>query len=314
MQCSLLFLDNDDVHSMIVSSFFDYVLDHVRLCLMYTSADACLRMKSVVVVIQTRNTAVLTALGAILFIHLHSIGKIPPPPFSSPCHHSLLPYSRMNHNFEDKDAVNQPLLFHSMSTDDDNESIHKCSPSSRSKWFAVPAVEDQGIKPVSENERTHTRIIDNFTFWFSIASNVLTMALGVLGVQLFGLEFKAALGCIILANLSNSLPGMYLLNKQALVTHTCYCIWCRGLLYNTGPSSRYATNYHHTLRLWICRIKGCCCNQYTRFHWMVHPEFYSSGSIARCLDNLDTPCSCHSYHLVYHCYGCHFWIRCATPF
>lgn len=223
----------------------------------------------------------------------------------------------MNYDFEDKDAINQPLLFHSMSTDDD-ESIHatrKCSPSSRSKWFAVPAVEDQGIKPVSENERTHTRIIDNFTFWFSIASNVLTMALGVLGVHLFGLDFKVALGCIVLANLINSLPGVCvcLSNKQALVTHAYCCIWCRGLLYNNGPSSRHATNYHHSLRLWICRIEGRCCDQYTFFHWVVHPEFDTSRPIARRLDVLDTTCSCHSYHVVYHCYGCHFRIRCATP-
>lgn len=202
-KCSAHYIpSNDHVHSQ-----FNNVLVHARLCLRYASADTCLRMKSAVVVIQTRNTAVLTALGAILFIHLHSIGRLPllSPLVTTPF------YSRMDYNFEDKDAINQPLLFHSMSTDDD-DNIHatrKRSPSSRSKWFAVPAVEDQGIKPVSENERTHTRIIDNFTFWFSIASNVLTMALGVLGVHLFGLDFKSALGCIILANLTNSLPGVY---------------------------------------------------------------------------------------------------------
>lgn len=119
----------------------------------------------------------------------------------------------MNYNLEDKDAADQPLLSYSMSSNDDSlHPSHKYS--SKLKWFTVPTVEVQGIKPVSENERTHTRIIDNFTIWFSIASTVLTMVLGVIGVQLFGLDFKAALGCIVLANLLNSLPGMCEIHKQ----------------------------------------------------------------------------------------------------
>ncbi|KAL7003963.1 Purine-cytosine permease fcy21 [Cystobasidiomycetes sp. EMM_F5] len=70
-------------------------------------------------------------------------------------------------------------------------------------------VEVRGIERVSEDNRTHTRIIDNFTMWLSVNMAITIFGLGVLGPAVFGLGLKEALATIIVFNnvsTSNRIP------------------------------------------------------------------------------------------------------------
>ena len=65
-------------------------------------------------------------------------------------------------------------------------------------------VEQYGIERVSPAARTHVRIFDNFTLWFSANLVITTVALGALALPVFGLGFWDSVVAIILFNLLGS--------------------------------------------------------------------------------------------------------------
>lgn len=71
-------------------------------------------------------------------------------------------------------------------------------------------VERSGIERVSPAMRTHVRILDNFTLWFSANMVISTVALGALAVPVFGLGFWDSVFAIILFNLLGSFPVAFL--------------------------------------------------------------------------------------------------------
>lgn len=68
------------------------------------------------------------------------------------------------------------------------------------------AVEKQGIERVSPLARTHTRIFDNFTIWFSANLVISTVALGALAVPIFYLGFWDSVTAIVLFNVLGAIP------------------------------------------------------------------------------------------------------------
>lgn len=67
-------------------------------------------------------------------------------------------------------------------------------------------VERLGIERISPAARTHIRIIDNFTLWFSANLVISTVALGALAVPVFGLGFWDSVEAIVLFNVLGSIP------------------------------------------------------------------------------------------------------------
>jgi len=68
------------------------------------------------------------------------------------------------------------------------------------------SIETQGIERVSPKTRTHVRISDNFTIWFSANLVISTVALGAIAVPVFGLGFWDSAAAIMLFNILGSLP------------------------------------------------------------------------------------------------------------
>src|SRR5438270_13093228 len=68
------------------------------------------------------------------------------------------------------------------------------------------SIETQGIERVSPKTRTHVRISDNFTIWFSANLVISTVALGALAIPIFGLGFWDSVAAIMLFNILGSLP------------------------------------------------------------------------------------------------------------
>src|SRR5438270_7087043 len=74
---------------------------------------------------------------------------------------------------------------------------------------AIPeehGVEIHGIERVSPATRTHVRIIDNFTMWFSANLVISTIALGTLANFAFGLGFWDSVASIVIFNALGVLP------------------------------------------------------------------------------------------------------------
>jgi len=71
-------------------------------------------------------------------------------------------------------------------------------------------IERYGIERVLPETRTHLRIFDNFTLWFSANLVISTVALGALAVPVFGLGFWDSVLAIILFNLLGALPVAFL--------------------------------------------------------------------------------------------------------
>lgn len=72
------------------------------------------------------------------------------------------------------------------------------------------AVERLGIERISPIARTHLRITDNFTLWFSANLVISTVALGALAVPVFALGFWDSVYAIVIFNLLGSLPVAFL--------------------------------------------------------------------------------------------------------
>ncbi|TMD69202.1 MAG: hypothetical protein E6I91_02730 [Chloroflexi bacterium] len=68
------------------------------------------------------------------------------------------------------------------------------------------SIETQGIERVSPKTRTHVRISDNFTIWFSANLVISTVALGAIAIPVFGLGFWDSAAAIMLFNILGSLP------------------------------------------------------------------------------------------------------------
>jgi NCS1 nucleoside transporter family len=68
------------------------------------------------------------------------------------------------------------------------------------------AVEKQGIERVPAFARSHTRIFDNFTLWFSANLVISTVALGALAVPIFFLGFWDSVIAIVLFNVLGAIP------------------------------------------------------------------------------------------------------------
>jgi Permease for cytosine/purines, uracil, thiamine, allantoin len=64
-----------------------------------------------------------------------------------------------------------------------------------------------GIKPVPESQRTHTRITDNFTLWFSVNTTLANLAIGALAIPVFGLGFWDSFSVILVCNVIAVAPG-----------------------------------------------------------------------------------------------------------
>ena len=67
-------------------------------------------------------------------------------------------------------------------------------------------VEKSGIEPVSPAARTHVRVFDNFTLWFSANLVISTIALGALAVPVFGLGFWDSVAAILIFNVLGAMP------------------------------------------------------------------------------------------------------------
>lgn len=67
-------------------------------------------------------------------------------------------------------------------------------------------IETYGIERVSPKTRTHVRISDNFTIWFSANLVISTVALGAIAIPVFGLGFWDSVIAIILFNILGALP------------------------------------------------------------------------------------------------------------
>ena len=72
------------------------------------------------------------------------------------------------------------------------------------------AVERLGIERISPTARTHLRISDNFTLWFSANLVISTVALGALAVPVFALGFWDSVYAILIFNVLGSLPVAFL--------------------------------------------------------------------------------------------------------
>jgi len=72
------------------------------------------------------------------------------------------------------------------------------------------SVEIHGIERVLPTARTHTRIFDNFTLWFSANLVISTVALGALAVPVFGLGFWDSVMAIVIFNVLGSFPVAFL--------------------------------------------------------------------------------------------------------
>ncbi|KAI8584592.1 hypothetical protein K450DRAFT_296090 [Umbelopsis ramanniana AG] len=70
-------------------------------------------------------------------------------------------------------------------------------------------IEIQGIKPVPESQRTHTRITDNFTLWFSVNTTLANLAIGALAIPVFGLGFWDSFSVILVCNIIAVAPGAF---------------------------------------------------------------------------------------------------------
>lgn len=57
------------------------------------------------------------------------------------------------------------------------------------------------------HHRTHTRILDNFTMWFSVNTTLANLAIGSLAIPLFGLGFWDSFACILVFNAIAVAPG-----------------------------------------------------------------------------------------------------------
>lgn len=74
---------------------------------------------------------------------------------------------------------------------------------------AIPeehGIETHGIERVSPTTRTHVRILDNFTMWFTANLVISTVALGALANTVFGLGFWDGLAVILIFNVLGILP------------------------------------------------------------------------------------------------------------
>jgi len=67
-------------------------------------------------------------------------------------------------------------------------------------------VEREGIERVSPAARTHVRIYDNFTLWFSANLVISTVALGAIAVPVFGLGFWDSVYAILIFNVLGAIP------------------------------------------------------------------------------------------------------------
>jgi NCS1 nucleoside transporter family len=72
------------------------------------------------------------------------------------------------------------------------------------------SVERYGIERVSPASRTHIRISDNFTIWFSANLVISTVALGTLAVPVFALGFWDSVIAIVIFNVLGALPVAFL--------------------------------------------------------------------------------------------------------
>ncbi|KAH8553659.1 NCS1 family nucleobase:cation symporter-1 [Umbelopsis sp. PMI_123] len=70
-------------------------------------------------------------------------------------------------------------------------------------------IEIQGIKPVPDTHRTHTRISDNFTMWFSVNTTLANLAIGTLAIPIFGLGFWDSFSVILVCNAIAVAPGAF---------------------------------------------------------------------------------------------------------
>src|SRR5947199_7871243 len=68
------------------------------------------------------------------------------------------------------------------------------------------SIETQGIERVSPKTRTHVRIYDNFTLWFSANLVISTVALGAIAVPVFGLGFWDSVYAILIFNVLGAIP------------------------------------------------------------------------------------------------------------
>ena len=83
-------------------------------------------------------------------------------------------------------------------------------PKKRKRWLSLPEVEQQGIKPIPEDERPHKRIVDNFTLWFTINTNWIPLSLGMLATEIYHIQFWQGVTCILIANIIFTIPGMFI--------------------------------------------------------------------------------------------------------
>ncbi len=78
-----------------------------------------------------------------------------------------------------------------------------------STTISVPeerSVEREGIERISPAARTHVRIYDNFTLWFSANLVISTVALGAIAVPVFGLGFWDSVYAILTFNVLGAIP------------------------------------------------------------------------------------------------------------
>jgi len=71
-------------------------------------------------------------------------------------------------------------------------------------------IETHGIEPIQSRTRTHFRVFDNFTMWFSANLVISTVALGALATTVFSLGFWDSVAAIIIFNVLGSLPVAFL--------------------------------------------------------------------------------------------------------
>ncbi|KAG2172288.1 hypothetical protein INT43_004830 [Umbelopsis isabellina] len=70
-------------------------------------------------------------------------------------------------------------------------------------------METQGIHPVPEDQRTHTRMFDNFTMWFSVNTTLANLSIGALAIPVYGLGFWDSFACILVFNAIAVAPGAF---------------------------------------------------------------------------------------------------------
>ena len=67
-------------------------------------------------------------------------------------------------------------------------------------------IETHGIERVLPRTRTHVRVFDNFTMWFSANLVLSTIVLGALATNVFALGFWDSIVAIIIFNVLGTLP------------------------------------------------------------------------------------------------------------